>query len=163
MLVAMAEPPTESSRQVEAVMLASKALVAIVARSFAETDTQLTLPQWRVLVILHGHGPLNPGAIAQWMGVHPSNTTRACDVLVKAGLVDRRENPDDRRQMLLTTTDEGEAMVGSLLDFRRGAIRAILDKLPDRQRQQLTESMEAFADAAGDSPERLMPTSAWTH
>lgn len=163
MLCGMANRPTGSDPQVEAVLRASQALVAIVARSFAETETPITLPQWRVLVILSGHGPLNPSAIAQWMGVHPSNTTRACDVLVRAGLVDRRENPEDRRRLLLTLTDQGEALVESLLDFRREAISTVLDKLPDAQRKHLAESMQAFADAAGESPERLTPASAWPH
>lgn len=154
---------TGSDRQVEAVLKASQALVAIVARSFVEADSTITLPQWRVLVILSGHGPLNPGAIAQWMGVHPSNTTRACDVLVKAGLIDRRENPEDRRRQLLTLTDEGEAFVQSMFDFRRAAIAGVLDLLPASQRKQLAESMEAFAEAAGESPEQFVPSSAWPH
>ena len=159
----MADSPTGSSRQVEAVLRASQTLVAIVARSFAEIEAPITLPQWRVLVILHGHGPLKASAVAQWMGVHPSNTTRSCDVLVRAGLIDRRENPEDRRQLLLTLTDQGEGLVESLLDFRRQAIAAVLDKLPASHREHLAESMEAFAAAAGASPEKLMPVSDWPH
>lgn len=137
--------------------------MAIVARSFAEIDTPITLPQWRVLVILHGYGPLNPSAVAQWMGVHASNTTRSCDVLVRAGLIDRREDPEDRRRLMLTLTDRGEGLVESLLDFRREAIAAVLEKLPESHREHLAESMEAFADAAGASPEKFMPVSDWPH
>lgn len=142
---------------------ASQALVAIVARSFAEVERPITLPQWRVLVILGGHEPLNPSAIARWMGVHPSNTTRACDALVKAGLLQRQESLNDRRLTMLTLTLAGHELVDSLLDFRREAIGGVLDKLPAAQRKQVGDAMQTFADAAGESPERFVPGSAWRH
>jgi DNA-binding MarR family transcriptional regulator len=148
--------PTQRERQVESVLLASQALVAIVTRSFAEVETSITLPQWRVLVILNGHGSLTPSVIARWMGVHPSNTTRACDVLVRAGLLDRRESVKDRRQNVLTLTPEGQTLVDSLLDFRRDAIAGVLEKLPAAQRKLVSEAMQAFADAAGENPEQFV-------
>jgi DNA-binding MarR family transcriptional regulator len=154
--------PTQRERQVESVLQASQALVAIVARSFVEAETTFTLSQWRLLVILSGHGPLNPSAIARWMGVHPSNTTRACDALVRAGLLDRRESREDRRHTMLTLTPEGHALVDSLLDFRRTAIDGVLQKLPAAQRKQVGEAMQAFADAAGESPERFVHGPGWT-
>jgi DNA-binding MarR family transcriptional regulator len=152
----------ERQQQVESVLLASQALVAIVVRSFVEVETSITLPQWRVLVILNGHGPLTPSVIARWMGVHPSNTTRACDALVGAGLLDRRESLEDRRQTMLTLTAEGKALVDSMLDFRREAIDEVLDKLPAGQRKQVGEAMQAFADAAGETPEQFLHGIGWT-
>jgi len=50
-----------------------------------------------------------------------------------------------------------------LLDFRRAAIAGVLDKLSASQRKQLAESMQAFVDAAGESPESFVPSSAWPH
>jgi DNA-binding MarR family transcriptional regulator len=152
----MPSPQSKKEREVEAVMAASRALVAIVTRSFAEADVAITLPQWRVLVIVGNYGPLYPGALARWMEVHPSNATRSCDGLVRAGLLDRREDPDDRRRMLLTLTGKGEKLVDSLLGYRRQAITSILDELPAASRRHLAESMQAFADAAGDHPEHFV-------
>jgi DNA-binding MarR family transcriptional regulator len=147
---------TPRKQDVESVLLASQALVAIVVRSFVEVETSITLSQLRLLVILSRHGPQNPSAIARWMGVHPSNTTRACDALVRAGLLDRRESQEDRRQTVLNLTQEGHALVNSLMDFRRTAIDGVLDELPEAQRQKVGEAMQAFADAAGEAPEQFV-------
>jgi DNA-binding MarR family transcriptional regulator len=153
----MPSRPSRKEREVEAVMAASRALVAIVARSFAEADFAISLAQWRVLVIVENYGPLNPGELARWMGVHPSNATRACDSLVRAKLLDRREDPEDRRRMVLSLTSKGKGLVEALLGHRRDAIAAILDGMPTARRTQLAHAMQEFADAAGDNPEHFMP------
>src|SRR5262245_5856871 len=104
---ASAGPRTKTGRQVETVMDASRVLVAVIAKSIAATDPSLTLPQMRVLTIVSRHGPLNLNAVAESLGVHPSNATRTCNRLVEAGLLDRRDNPEDRRNVVLTLTPEG--------------------------------------------------------
>jgi len=144
---------TKREREVDAVMAASRALVAIVARSFAEVDVAITLQQWRVLVIVSNFGPISPGELAKWLGVHASNATRICDALVGAGLLDRREDPQNRRRMVLSLTGDGEGVVDALQGYRRQAIATILDQMPADRRGQLAEAMQAFAEAAGDNPE----------
>ena len=79
------EPRDAWSDDVEATMLATRALVAISARSLAAVDDVVTTPQLRVLVMIASRGQLNLGAVARGLGVHPSNATRACDRLVGAG------------------------------------------------------------------------------
>ena len=147
---------TQKEREVEAVMAASRALVAIVARSFAEADVVITLQQWRVLVIVINFGPLTPGTVAKWMAIHPSSATRLCDGLVRAGLLDRREDPIDRRRMVLSLTGRGENLVEALQGYRRQAITNILDEMPTASRSAMAKAMQDFADAAGDSPEQFV-------
>ena len=147
---------TKKEREVEAVMAASRALVAIVARSFSDAYVPITLQQLRVLVLVSRFGPMYPGELAKWMEVHPSNATRVCDALVRANLLDRREDPDDRRRITLTLTGKGEKLVATLLDHRRQAIATILDQLPSARRAQLAKAMQEFADAAGDNPEHFV-------
>jgi DNA-binding MarR family transcriptional regulator len=149
--------PSKQEREVEAVMAASRALVAIVARSFAETDVAITLQQWRVLVLVSNFGPMNPGELASWMGVHPSNATRTCDALVGSKLLDRRQDARDRRRMVMSLTARGEKLVDALLSYRRQAIATILDEIPATHRSRLAEAMQEFADAAGDNPEHFVP------
>jgi hypothetical protein len=61
-----------SAPGVEAVVLATRLLVAISAQSVAAVDDVVTLPQLRVLVMVSSRGPLNLGAVAAGLGVHPS-------------------------------------------------------------------------------------------
>src|SRR3954470_22338495 len=91
--------PDVQADEVEAAMAATRVLVALSARSIAGLDGRITLPQFRVLVMVASTGPVNLGAVARALGVHPSNATRACDRLVTAGLLDRRDDPDDRRNL----------------------------------------------------------------
>jgi len=143
-------------------MAASRALVAIVARSFAEAHVPITLQQWRVLVIVQNYGSMTSGALAKWMEVHPSSATRTCDTLVKAKLLDRREDPDDRRRTTLSLSRKGEKLVEALLDHRRQAIAAILDEFPAARRGQVAMAMQDFADVAGDHPEHFVSGSTHT-
>jgi len=139
---------TKSGRQVDAVMDASRVLVAVIARSIAETEPTLTVPQMRVLTIVNKDEPLNLNAVARALGVHPSNATRTCNRLVEAGLLDRRDNPADRRNVVLTLTPEGRALWASVMDHRRRAIEQVVRRLTAGERDQLAAGLSAFARAA---------------
>jgi DNA-binding MarR family transcriptional regulator len=143
--------------EVDAVMAATRVLVALSARSVAGLDGQITLPQFRVLVMVASTGPVNLGAVARALGVHPSNATRACDRLVGAGLLDRRDDPGDRRNLTLDLTAAGRALVRRVMDDRRAAIAEILARMPDEQRRALAPVLESFAAAGGEVP----PTDVW--
>ncbi|MFN2535463.1 MAG: hypothetical protein ABR528_09440, partial [Pseudonocardiaceae bacterium] len=65
-----------SAEQIEAVVLATRVLVAVTAQSIASVEDQVTLPQFRVLVMIASRGPQNLTAVAQGLGVHASNATR---------------------------------------------------------------------------------------
>jgi len=159
----MAPRLTKKEREVEAVMAASRAMVAIVARSFAEAEVPITLQQWRVLVIVGGFGPISPGDLARWMGIHPSKATRMCDGLASAGLLERRKDPDDRRRTLLSLTRRGSNLVEALHGHRRQAIATILEQLSAASRRDLAAAMQEFADVAGDSPEQFVSGTTHTY
>jgi len=142
---------TQRDAQIEAVLEASRAMVAVVAHSLADAQAQITLPQWRALVVAERHGPLNMSAMAQWMGVHPSNATRACEGLVRSGLLDRREDPDDRRRQLLSLSRSGHEFVETLLEHRRRALAQVLERVPEARRKRLAAAMRDFAEAVGDA------------
>jgi DNA-binding MarR family transcriptional regulator len=150
------------SDDVEATMLAARALVAISAQSLVDVDDVVTPPQLRVLVMIASQGPLNLGAVARGLGVHPSNATRACDRLVAAGLLDRRDDPADRRNLLLQLTDQGRALVDDVMDRRRHAIAAVLDRMPALQRTALIPVLVTFAEAAGEMDDAHLWSLGWT-
>jgi DNA-binding MarR family transcriptional regulator len=124
-------PPGEqiagpSAEQIEAVVLATRVLVAVTAQSLDD----VTLPQFRVLVMIASRGPQNLTAVAQGLGVHASNATRLCDKLVQAGLIQRSEDPADRRNLVVALTAAGYQLVQDMTDQRRAAIAHILAKMP---------------------------------
>jgi DNA-binding MarR family transcriptional regulator len=139
-----------SSDQVEAVMRASRALVGISAASIAEVDDVVTVPQLRVMMMIATRGAINLGAVAAGLDVSPSNASRICDRLLKIDMVDRREDPADRRNVVLTLTSEGQALIDRVIRHRRTAIRGVLRQMTPQQRLNLTEALNDLATAAGE-------------
>lgn len=136
--------------QVDAVLMASRALVGIAAQSLADVSERVTMPQLRVLVMLYTQGPLNLAAVATGLDVNPSNASRTCDRLLKAGLLDRQILATDRRNVTLTLTPLGRRLVKSVTTRRRTAIERVLRKMRAADRQQLAEALARFAQAADE-------------
>jgi DNA-binding MarR family transcriptional regulator len=141
--------PGHSSREVEAVMGAANVLLRVAARSVAQVEESVNTPQLRVLVLVHSRGPQNLSVVAAELGVHASNATRTCDRLVAAGLLERGEDPIDRRYIRLELTSKGSALVNSVLEHRRQAIAEVIARMPAGRRPALASALEAFAAAAG--------------
>lgn len=141
---------TATGEDVEAVMVAARVLVAVSARSVAAVEDVVTLPQLRVLVMVASRGALNLSAVAAGLGVHPSNATRAVERLVVAGLLDRRDDPADRRNLVLELAPAGRALVDRVMDDRRAAIAQILDRMPPGHRDALVPVLRSFAAAGGE-------------
>ncbi|WP_245933661.1 MarR family winged helix-turn-helix transcriptional regulator [Arthrobacter livingstonensis] len=148
-----AEGTADSFDEIEAAMRAARVFLAVVAQSVAEVEHLVTSPQLRVLVFISTHGPQNLGAVAADLGVHPSNATRTCDRLVTAGLLDRRDNPADRRYLLLALSRNGRALVDQVMGHRRTAIAAVMNRMPADLRRTMGPALDAFAQAAGEVTE----------
>jgi DNA-binding MarR family transcriptional regulator len=133
------------------VLRASRALVGIAAASMSGIDEVVTVPQFRVLVIIFSRGPSNLAAVAEELEVNPSNASRICDRLIKAGLLQRRESSVDRRQVTLTLTPKGRQLVEKVTRRRRSAIERVLHDMPAAERDILAAALAAFAEAAGES------------
>jgi DNA-binding MarR family transcriptional regulator len=146
---------------VEAVQAASRVLVGVAAQSLADIEDAVSVPQLRAMMILSTRGPMHLTALAEAMGVHPSNATRACDRLVAAGLLDRRDNPADRRHLLLQLTTAGHALIDGVIDRRRVAIEKILSRMPTEHRRQLGQSLNQFAAAGGEPTSQDLLVLGW--
>jgi DNA-binding MarR family transcriptional regulator len=120
----------------------------MTAQAMAGVEDVVSLPQFRVLVMASSEDSLNLRAVAAGLGVHRSNASRVCDRLVAGGLLDRRENADDRRQIVLTLTEDGRRLLDSVMRRRRAAIGEVLARLPADRRAGLMTGLDAFSAAA---------------
>ncbi len=143
-------------------MLASRVLVAISAQSIAAVEDRVTVTQLRALVVIASLEPVNLVRFAEAIGVHASNATRACDRLVALGLIDRRDNPDDRRNLTLALTAPGRRLVTRVMTHRRAAIEKTLGRMPADKRRQLPLILSEFAAAAGELPAAELWSMGWT-
>ncbi len=83
-----------------------------------ERQTDLTPTQLSVLGSLLKIGPATPSAIAAHERVQPPSITRTLTCLVDDGLVLREPHPDDGRQVLVSLSDKGEAVLAEERDRR---------------------------------------------
>jgi DNA-binding MarR family transcriptional regulator len=135
----------------EALLTASRLLVAISARSLAQVDETITLPQFRTLVILAARRPVNVTTLARLLDVQTSTTGRMVERLVNSGMISRRPHPDSRRELVVELTSRGEQIVRAVTDYRREAIAQVVRKMPESDRHDLVRSLNAFT-SAGDEP-----------
>lgn len=136
----------------EATLTASRALLGVVARSVAPALEVVSLPQFRILVLLSAGGPTRVGQLAEHIGANPSTFSRSVDRMVAGGWVVRAENPDSRREVLLELTDDGRWLVESVTVRRRRALTAVLEKMTPADRSALVNALTAFNTAAGETP-----------
>jgi DNA-binding MarR family transcriptional regulator len=138
----------------EAVLYASRALVAIAARSLSAAPSDVTLPQYRALVVLASRGPQRAADLAAELDVAPSSISRLCDRLVRKRLVSREASPEDRREVTIKITPRGRELVDAVTKVRRREINRVVKGIPIRRRAALVSSLNDLAEAAGEVPEQ---------
>lgn len=138
---------------VNALLSASRAMVGLAARSLADLDADVTLPQYRALVVLASRGPQRVVDIATELKVNPSTGTRMCDRLVRKGLIRRYRTAADRRAVRLTLTATGRALVEKVTARRREELTRIVDATASHWHEDTVVALRTFAAASGEVPE----------
>ena len=139
---------------VDAVLTASRVLVAIAARSLGDVADEVTMTQYRTLVVLASRGPQSVAALAEAVDVTPPTATRMCDRLVRKGLIVRRHEQGDRRLIRLTLAKKGQNLVADVTERRRIEIARLLAAIPTEQQGALVEALQHLSAAAGEVPEQ---------
>ncbi len=139
---------------IDSVLSASRVLVAVAARSLSDVAEEVTLTQYRTLVVLASRGPQNMAGLAEAVGVTPATATRMCDRLVKKKLIVRRTERGDRRQVRLVLSKSGLELVTAVTQRRRLEIKKIIGTIAPDERGVLVHALGRFATAAGEVPEQ---------
>jgi len=151
------EHPVDAAA-VDAVLTASRSLIAVATRSLGAAAEETTIAQYRALVVLASRGPQRMADLAGALGVAPSTAGRMCDRLVRKGLIRRHRARADRRSVLVSVTPAGRLVVDQATARRRALIEDILAKLPADTQRAAAEALRAFADAAGEVPDSQWPS-----
>ena len=101
----------------------------------ALTELDVSLPQYRVLMILEGK-PEGASVVADELAVTRPTVTAIIDGLVARGLVDRSSDPTDRRRVRLRMTAEGRAVLAeadAAVEARMSLLLDSLDSTADKK------------------------------
>jgi len=122
---------------------------------WAEVD--LTMPQLKVLFLVGGAEAMPNGRVARALGMTLSTTTGVVDRLVAQGLIQRLEDPNDRRAVLLKTTPKGRALLEQLLTSGLGYFRQILDRMTLEELHTVSRALDLLHQAAMSLPSDQPP------
>lgn len=142
---------------VDAVLTASRSLIAVATKSLGAAAEETTIAQYRALVVLASRGPRRLVDLAAALDVAPSTAGRMCDRLVRKGLIRRHRARGDRRAVLVAVTAQGRKVVDQATARRRALIAEILAKLPAAGQEAVAMALQTFADAAGEVPDSEWP------
>ena len=142
---------------VDAVLTASRVLIAVATRSLGTAAEETTIAQYRTLVVLMSRGPHRMTDLAGALDVTPSTAGRMCDRLVRKELIRRHRARTDRRAVLVSITTAGRQVVDEATARRRKLIAGILAGMPAQQQRAAAEALRSFAEAAGEVPDSQWP------
>lgn len=112
----------------------------------------ITWGQARVLRVLdHAGEPMPMSDLASHLHVVPRSATDAIDGLVVAGLVERCDDPNDRRRVLVCLTAGGRRLVQRIERARSAAAEPMLEPLTPADRAELRRLL---AELIGTKQER---------
>ncbi|WP_345350674.1 MarR family winged helix-turn-helix transcriptional regulator [Rhodococcus olei] len=109
----------------------------------------LSFSQARTLFMLAQHGkPVAINEVADCLRLSVAAAGRNVDRLVHQGLVERREDPKDRRVKRISLSEAGRSIALGHIDSHKDELRAFAARLSDTDRDRLFESIKPIL--AGD-------------
>ena len=142
---------------VDAVLSASRSLIAVATRSLGAAAEETSIAQYRALVVLASRGPQRMTDLAGALDVTPSTAGRMCDRLLRKGLIRRHRARTDRRAVQVSITPAGRQVVDQATARRRALIAGILRQLPAPRQLAVAAALQEFALAAGEVPDSQWP------
>jgi DNA-binding MarR family transcriptional regulator len=110
-------------------------------------QSQLTMPQLRVLFQVRKSPGITTGQLSRCMGITMSTTSGLVGKLVERGLVARGSNQEDRRQIPLELTEAGQQSAGELAEVTRPFLDNLVEEL-EQDLEQVVAGLEMLTAAA---------------
>ena len=133
-----------------ALLAASRVLVAMSATSIEASSVDVTLNQYRALVVLASRSPIHMVDLARELSLSASSATRLVERLERKGLVVRARSEESRRSIDLRLEPAGEDLVARVMGERRRRFDELLAEDPERRRATMRRAFEELAHLAGE-------------
>jgi DNA-binding MarR family transcriptional regulator len=117
-------------------------------------ELSLTLAQLKTLYLVAATGPLRMSEVAERLGTAPSTTSGVVDGLVQLGLLERVEDPGDRRQVLVRATPAANETLEDFHDLSLTRLRELLARIGDEgELATIERAIDLLSAAAGSAAE----------
>ncbi|MGH8379404.1 MarR family winged helix-turn-helix transcriptional regulator [Pseudomonas sp.] len=114
-------------------------------------DFGVTAAQFKVLIIVAQYGVDTPAELCRYLSLDSGSMTRMLDRLEQKDLILRRRCPDDRRQVRLGLSEEGQKLADQLPQIGAAAMNELVGVLAADELATLESLLSKVLLAAGDT------------
>jgi len=140
----MRSPVAECAREVlDAVPIVMRVIRGELRKYGAR---EMSVPQYRTLGFVYRNDGASLSELADHVGLTLSTMSTLVDGLAAQGLVNRREDPEDRRRMTLTLTELGRNRHEAARDAALISLREMLRQLSPSDRATVTRAMQVLRE-----------------
>lgn len=150
----MSTSPLECAGQILETIPMVMLAIRMEIRSHRRSD--LSVPQFRVLIYLHRHEGTSLSDIAEHLGLTLPSMSKMVDGLVARHLVSRQMDPRDRRRVTLAATELGRTAMQSAYQATESRLAARLAALPASQRDAILKATQVLESVFGSIRETRM-------
>jgi DNA-binding MarR family transcriptional regulator len=111
-------------------------------------ETGLSFSQINILMRLVHRGSTSVSEVGEQLGVTNAAASQAVDRLVQLGLIERTEDPEDRRAKQLALTEKGRALIERGVEARSKWIEGLTDALTPDQQNMIISALTLLTEAA---------------
>ena len=133
-----------------------RALLTSTASKWRDLD--ISMQQLRAIYVLRDEEVATVGRLAELFGIGLPAASILADRLVRAGFVDRNDDPADRRRVLLTLTRAGIQLVTELQEGNHLLMRRWMSRMSPEDLAALTQGWRALAEVASRHGQPLEKT-----
>jgi DNA-binding MarR family transcriptional regulator len=123
--------------------VASNKVSTLISKAY-EARFGLSVPQWRLLVILSEGGALSQKQVVDRSAMDKVTISRAVAALLGRGLLVRRAHAHDRRVDVLSLSDEGRRIVAEVTPLVLGFEASLMDAIGEDQARALVSMLRAL-------------------
>lgn len=101
----------------------------------------LTRSQWQVIAYLAKNEGIHQAGLAELLEIEPITLVRILDKLAERGLIERRQDPADRRTWLLFLKDAARPLLATMQPLGEATRAEALNGLSEEDRDRLLRSL----------------------
>ena len=110
--------------------------------------TGLSMPQFGILMQLHYRHNCGISDISERFDITSAAASQLVDKLVQSGLIQREEDPNDRRAKRLNLTDKGRELIQRSMEERYRWVDQLAARLTPEERDKAIEALHIMIEAA---------------
>jgi DNA-binding MarR family transcriptional regulator len=111
----------------------------------------LSMPQFSILMQLNYRGVCGMSEVSERFEITPAAASQLVDKLVQSGLIQREEDPNDRRAKSLKLTEKGQELILEGIEERYRWVEPLAAGLTPEERAIVAQALDIMTRTASES------------